>query len=132
MAEAEGWGRRHQPGPNNRGTVPSRLYTDEEPATTIKGMGFKDAARAETTLRLSAQPGVAYKQFWTIKAMAERARHHPHSTAGIRAALAVFDRWLEARSSSSASAPPAPREEREQRRVLSGSLANVRETLTGH
>lgn len=127
MKELANWSRRHRPFPSGSGgsSVPSRLYTDEDPSTTIKGMGFKDAARAETTIRLSAQPGCVYKQYWTIKAMAERARHHPHPTAGIRAALGVFDRWLEARQTSSAFAPPPPREEREQRRVLAGSLANA-------
>ena len=57
--------------------------------------------------------------------MAERARHHPHPTTGIRAALGVFDRWLEARQTSPAPAPPPPREERKQRRALAGSLANA-------
>ena len=42
--------------------VPSRLFTDEDTATTIKGLGFRDAATARETIRLSGQPGCEYKQ----------------------------------------------------------------------
>ena len=37
--------------------VPARLFTDKDPATTIKGLGFKDAEAAKLTLRLVSQPG---------------------------------------------------------------------------
>ena len=62
--EEETWAKHHQP-VSGSGSVPCRLYTDEDPATTIKGLGFKDAATARTTIRLSGQPGSLYKQFWT-------------------------------------------------------------------
>ena len=101
--EEETWAKHHQP-VSGSGSVPCRLYTDEDPATTIKGLGFKDAATARTTIRLSGQPGSLYKQFWTIKAMAERARHHPHQTTGIKAALKIFDEWLAARAATTTAA----------------------------
>ena len=50
--------------------IPSFLYTDENPATTIKGTGFKDKKTAERTILLTSQKGVRYKQYWTIRAMA--------------------------------------------------------------
>jgi hypothetical protein len=127
--EAE-WHRRHQPlshgGRDDTGGTPSRLFTDEDPATTIKGMGFRDARAAELTIKLSGQPGAAYKQYWTVKAMAERARHHPHRSVGMDAALAVFDRWLAARHATSVAGRPAPPPvERAQRRLLAESAANA-------
>ena len=38
--------------------VPSRLFTDDTPATTVKGLGFKDAKTARKTIELTSQPGV--------------------------------------------------------------------------
>ena len=35
-----------------------------------------------------------YKKYWSVRAMAERARHHPNQTAAMREALAMFDKWL--------------------------------------
>lgn len=74
--------------------MPSHLYTDENPATTIKGTGFKDREMAIQTIKLTSQEGVRYKQKWTILAMRERAAHHPHQTPGMREAMEVFDAWL--------------------------------------
>eukprot|EP00588_Corethron_pennatum_P002943 CAMPEP_0194294480 /NCGR_PEP_ID=MMETSP0169-20130528/50755_1 /TAXON_ID=218684 /ORGANISM="Corethron pennatum, Strain L29A3" /LENGTH=616 /DNA_ID=CAMNT_0039043343 /DNA_START=134 /DNA_END=1984 /DNA_ORIENTATION=- len=88
---AEDWDRRHKRDARN---IPSNLYTDDNPSTTIKGTGFKDAATAERTIRLTSQPGVRFNQYWTVRAMRERAAHHPHPTAGIREALRIFDQWL--------------------------------------
>ena len=122
LTEAQGG-----PAGGHGAAVPSQLFTDEDPATTIKGMGFKDARAAETTIRLSGQPGCVYKQYWTVKAMAERARHHPHQTPAMRAALAVFERWLNARpaAATGGSRPAVPPVERQQRRLLADSAANA-------
>jgi hypothetical protein len=122
LTEAQGG-----PAGGHGAAVPSRLFTDEDPATTIKGMGFKDAQTAETTIRLSGQPGCVYKQYWTVKAMAERARHHPHQTPAMRAALAVFERWLGARpvAVTGGSRPAIPPVEWQQRRLLADSAANA-------
>jgi hypothetical protein len=78
----------------NANATPSRLYTDENPATTIKGTGFKNKRIAQRTIELTSQPGARYKQYWTIRAMRERAAHHPHLTDGMRDAMMVFDEWL--------------------------------------
>ena len=60
---ARNWDRAHYVAGTSTddGRVPSRLYTDENPATTIKGTGFKNRAIAERTIRLTSQPGVRYK-----------------------------------------------------------------------
>ena len=80
MASARAdWDAAHPPGADG---VPNRLYTDEDPVTTIKGMSFKDAEAASRTIVLAQQPGARYKTYWCIRAMAERARRHPSQTAG--------------------------------------------------
>lgn len=87
----EQWNKAHA----SNNSVPSSLYTDENPATTIKGTGFKNERIAKRTIELTSKPGVRYKQYWTIRAMRERAAHHPNKTVGIRDAISVFDEWLE-------------------------------------
>ena len=80
---------------------PSHLYTDDNPATTLHGTGFKDAATAKNTLALISARSLTY-QFQTVNTMYHRAKHHPSmkkgDTAGnadMRAAIAVFEEWLE-------------------------------------
>lgn len=72
----------------------SRLYTDENPATTIKGLGFKNKQIALRTIHLTSQPGARYKQYWTIRAMRERAVSHPHINSDMKEAINVLDEWL--------------------------------------
>ena len=86
------WDDSHKPNATDK--IPSCLYTDENPATTIKGTGFKNKRIAERTIELTSQKGVRYKQYWTICAMRERAAHHPNPTDGMRDAMSVFDEWL--------------------------------------
>ena len=95
------------PSGNRNRVVPSALYTDENPATTIHGLGYKDASVARRTLRLTSQPGVRYKQYWTIRAMRERAAFHAHPTAGTRDAIRVFDAWLDERERTLRERTPA-------------------------
>lgn len=81
----------------------SHLYTDDNPATTIHGTGFKDKATAEHTLELIGKRSLTY-QFQTVNTMFHRAKHHPAmkkaaegsaSTADMRAAMDVFRTWLD-------------------------------------
>ena len=123
--EALAWEAAHRPA---SGREPSRLWTDEDPATTIKGMGYRDAATAERTIQLACQPGIRYKTYWSVRAMAERARHHPAQTADMRAALAIFDRWLERRAAEEPAHIYMAEEEqaeRQQRQLLAQSCANA-------
>lgn len=82
----------------------SHLYTDDNPATTIHGTGFKDKATADHTLELISRRSLIY-QFQTTNTMYNRAKHHPamkkksaessDSTADMRAAMEVFKEWLD-------------------------------------
>lgn len=72
----------------------SHLYTDDNPATTLKGTGFKDLATAQKTLSLVSQRSLTY-QFQTINTMYYRASGHAHKTAGMEAAMVVFKEWLD-------------------------------------
>jgi len=107
--------------PNTASGVPSHLFTDENPACTIKGTGFRDRQTALRTITLTSQPGVRFKQHWTIMAMRERAANHPHQSAGMREAISVYDDWLRDY------VPPDPvtvREELQAHRARCSSAAN--------
>ena len=116
----EQWNKAHA----SNSTIPSSLYTDENPATTIKGTGFKNKRIAKRTIELTSQPGVRYKQYWTIRAMRERAAHHPNKSAGIRDAIMVFDEWLENYNEPSSQEKQLQRQEWEEFRRLCQSDAN--------
>ncbi|OQN95848.1 hypothetical protein B0A48_18133 [Cryoendolithus antarcticus] len=79
----------------------SHLYTDDNPATTIHGTGFKDLATAKHTLEIISRRSLTY-QFQTVNTMYHRAAHHPSvrggptaSNANIREAMDVFRIWLD-------------------------------------
>jgi hypothetical protein len=81
----------------------SHLYTDDNPATTLHGTGFKDAATANNTLELISKRSLTY-QFQTINTLFHRARNHPsvkkaktpdQAPAGINEALEIFKTWLD-------------------------------------
>ncbi|QDS75805.1 hypothetical protein FKW77_000236 [Venturia effusa] len=72
----------------------SHLYTDDNPATTLQGTGFKDAAAATKTLSLVSKRSLTY-QFQTINTMYHRASHHPHKTEDMEEAIKVFKEWID-------------------------------------
>ncbi|KAI7152051.1 hypothetical protein KC349_g9169 [Hortaea werneckii] len=90
----------------------SHLYTDDNPATTIHGTGFKDAATAHHTLDLIKNRSLTY-QFQTVNTMFHRASHHPamkktstsssssgsggnsSSQQGMKEAMSIFRHWLD-------------------------------------
>lgn len=96
-----------KPGPSNakkpKDPKASHLYTDDNPATTIHGTGFKDAAAALRTLDLINQRSLTY-QFQTVNTMYNRAKHHPSmkkkvegssGLADMCAAMDIFRTWLD-------------------------------------
>lgn len=72
----------------------SHLYTDDNPATTLHGTGFKDLATAQRTLSLVSERSLTY-QFQTINTMYHRASGHKYKTSGMEAAMEVFREWLD-------------------------------------
>lgn len=74
----------------------SHLYTDDNPSSTLKGTGFKDAATANHTIQLVSQRSLLY-QFQTINTMYYRAKHHPSSetNSNFQAAMKIFRHWLD-------------------------------------
>jgi|EP00802_Teleaulax_amphioxeia_P017549 hypothetical protein len=125
-ALSDAWERHHNVG-RSAGPGPAQeLFTDNDPATTIKGCGFRNAAVAARTIELAQQPGCRYKTYWTIRAMRERAARHPHQSESMRTAIAVFDSWLEQRAGSATELPAEEAAaERAQREVLATSFANA-------
>lgn len=106
-----------RPSPKARTGKASHLYTDDNPATTLHGTGFKDAATATKTIDLVAKRSLTY-QFQTINTMFHRAKHHPRSEGNenMQAAMTVFRVWLEE------TYPAAKRAQREFKPVLSREL----------
>lgn len=72
----------------------SHLYTDDNPATTLKGTGFKDPATAQHTIELVSNRSLTY-QFQTINTMYHRASGHSHKTPSIEAAMAILKEWID-------------------------------------
>lgn len=95
----------------------SHLYTDDNPATTLHGTGFKDAATANKTIDLVSKRSLTY-QFQTINTMFHRAKHHPRSqdNENMQAAMAVFRVWLDE------TYPAAKSSQRDFKPVLSREL----------
>lgn len=120
----EQWNKAHSWCESDDSNIPSRLYTDENPATTIKGTGFKNERIARRTIELTSQPGVRYKQYWTIRAMRERAFHHPNKSKGMLDAINVFDEWLENYQEASSEEKQMYKQEWETFRRLCQSTAN--------
>ncbi len=121
---AEVWERKHNVGRGDGHGPAQELFTDNDPATTIKGCGFRNAAVATRTIELALQPGARYKTYWTIRAMRERAARHPHLNDSMRAAIAVFDAWLAQGNATELTTEEAAAE-RAQREVLANSFANA-------
>ncbi|KAL1867268.1 hypothetical protein Daus18300_006387 [Diaporthe australafricana] len=89
----------------------SHLYTDDNPETTLKGTGFKDVETANKTIDLVSKRSLTYQR-QTINTMFNRAKHHPKKTDDIKAAQAVFEKWLKE------TYPKAKSEQREFKPVL--------------
>ena len=74
----------------------SDLYTDEDPIGTIQGLGFKDKATAEKSIRLIKNSGKTHAhKIQAAMAMEQRARFHPHATKGIKDAQKIYAAFIE-------------------------------------
>lgn len=69
------------------------LYEEYKPKSKISGLGFKDKAKAEETLKKIKNMPLSYQKR-TVITMKARAENHPHQTEGMRDAIGVFNTWL--------------------------------------
>ena len=64
------------------------LYTDKNPQTTLKGLGFKDKEKALYTIDKIKNEPIKY-QINVINTMIGRAKNHPHQTIDMIDAIKI-------------------------------------------
>lgn len=69
-----------------------KLYSDDNPKTTLKGTGFKDKKTAERTIKLIKNRSIIYQKS-VITTMLYRAKHHPNKTDGMKDAIKIYEKW---------------------------------------
>ena len=69
------------------------LYSDYKPATTLKGLGFKNKEKAIYTLSAIRGRDAKY-QVNVVSTMLGRARKHPNKTPDMNDAISIFEKWL--------------------------------------
>ena len=69
------------------------LYTDNNPKTTVKGLGFKDEEKAKETLKIIKSKDLVYQKRVVIT-MYFRAKHHPNRTKNMEKAMKIFEKWM--------------------------------------
>ena len=70
------------------------LFSDYKPETTLKGLGFKDKAKALFTVSAIKKRPIKY-QVNVIATMLGRAKNHPNKTKDMNDAIIVFKKWME-------------------------------------
>lgn len=70
------------------------LFSDYNPETTIKGLGFKNKEKALYTIKKIKNKSIKY-QVNVISAMLGRASNHPHKTKDMNDAIKIFRKWLD-------------------------------------
>ena len=70
------------------------LFSDYKPETTLKGLGFKDKAKALFTVTAIKKISIKY-QVNVIATMLGRAKNHPNKTKDMNDAIVVFNKWME-------------------------------------
>ena len=76
------------------------LYTDDNPATTVEGLGFKDQEKAEQSVakvkELIEQDEIDLAHAKQIcVTMEQRSKHHPHRNEDMKQAEKVWRSYLE-------------------------------------
>ena len=69
------------------------LFSDYNPKTTIKGLGFKNEDKAKYTIERIKNESLKY-QVNVISTMIGRAKNHPHQTDDMVKAIKIFEKWL--------------------------------------
>jgi hypothetical protein len=76
------------------------LYTDDNPASTVEGLGFKDKEKAEESIekvkRLLGEGEIDKAHAKQIcVTMEQRSKHHPHRNDDMKKAEKVWRDYLE-------------------------------------
>lgn len=76
------------------------LYTDDNPASTIEGLGFKDEQKAKDSVAkvktlLSKEKIDSNHAKQICVTMEQRSKHHPHRNEDMKAAEKVWRNFLE-------------------------------------
>ncbi len=69
------------------------LFSDYKPETTLKGLGFKDKAKALFTVSVIKKRPMKY-QVNVIATMLGRAKNHPNKTKDMNDAIIIFSKWM--------------------------------------
>ena len=69
------------------------LFSDYNPKTTTYGLGFKDKAKAQYTIKAIKNRGLKY-QINVVATMLGRAKKHPYKTKNMKDAIKVFSTWM--------------------------------------
>lgn len=69
------------------------LFSDYNPKSTTKGLGFKDKEKALYTIRAIAKRDIKY-QVNVISTMLGRAKKHPNRTKDMDKAVKIFTLWM--------------------------------------
>jgi len=77
------------------------LYTDDNPASTIEGLGFKDEEKAKESIEkvksLLEKNEIDINHAKQIcVTMEQRSKHHPHRNEDMKAAEKIWRDYLEA------------------------------------
>ncbi len=76
------------------------LYTDDNPASTVEGLGFKDKQKAEESVekveRLLKEGEISLDHAKQIcVTMEQRSKHHPHRNEDMKQAETIWNDYLE-------------------------------------
>jgi len=74
--------------------VKEDLYSDDNPSDTVKGTGYGDEETAKKTLNIIKSVD-KQRQMQIVNTLYNRAKHHTNQTAGMRAAMNIFKKWIE-------------------------------------
>ena len=69
------------------------LFSDYNPKTTTKGLGFKDKKKALHTIKVIKNRDFKY-QVNVIATMLGRAKKHPYKTKNMNDAIRIFNVWM--------------------------------------
>lgn len=78
---------------NVKGTNLS-LYSNYNPETSEKNLGFKDKEKALYTINKIKNKPLRY-QVYLISTMLGRAKNHPYQTKEMKDAIRIFQKWLD-------------------------------------